>query len=90
MGFRNFNRSGFEAAHQSALKMFARIQKEIEDTKVNMNLEVTFKGFGKGRDAVFRALIGVEGYFVSQLVTKLTDRTPIKIGGTKSKKRRVL
>jgi small subunit ribosomal protein S11 len=53
-------------------------------------LEVFFKGFGQGRDALQKALATSEGDAVRPLVITVTDRTPIKIGGTRAKKMRRL
>jgi hypothetical protein len=37
------------------------------------DLEVVWKGFGQGRDAVYRTLMGGEGDGVRQLVRRVTD-----------------
>ncbi|KAG8900466.1 hypothetical protein FRC01_010128 [Tulasnella sp. 417] len=55
-----------------------------------MEIEVVFTGFGMGRDALFQALMTSEGNVVRPLITRMTDRTPIKIGGTRSSKARRL
>ncbi|KAG8951576.1 hypothetical protein FRC04_005863 [Tulasnella sp. 424] len=55
-----------------------------------MEVEVVFTGFGMGRDALFQALMTSEGNVARPLITRLTDRTPIKIGGTRSAKTRRL
>jgi len=52
--------------------------------------EVLFKGFGQGREAVFKALMTSEGDDVRPFVARVTDNTPIKIGGTRAKKTRRL
>ena len=44
----------------------------------------------RGREAVFRALQASEGESVRQMVLAMTDKTPIKIGGVRPKKRRML
>jgi len=51
---------------------------------------VLFSGFGQGRDAVFKALMTSEGDDVRPYVLRVTDNTPIKIGGTRAKKTRRL
>ncbi|KAG9050368.1 hypothetical protein FS837_005989 [Tulasnella sp. UAMH 9824] len=45
-----------------------------------MEIEVVFTGFGMGRDALFQALMTSEGNVARPLITRMTDRTPIKIG----------
>jgi len=52
--------------------------------------EFMFRGFGQGRDAVFKALMTSEGDDVRPFVNRVTDNTPIKIGGTRAKKTRRL
>jgi len=68
--------------------MFQKI-KAIQDAHP-LELELFFKGFGQGREAMHKALLTSEGDTVRQLVTRITDRTPIKIGGTRAKKTRRL
>jgi len=55
-----------------------------------MEVEVIFKGFGQGREALYQALMTSQGAIVRPLISRLTDRTPIKVGGTRSKKARRL
>ncbi|KIP07716.1 hypothetical protein PHLGIDRAFT_19117 [Phlebiopsis gigantea 11061_1 CR5-6] len=89
VGFKNKNRANPEAAHAAAMRIFARIAQEAEvKGRGNMVLEVKFRGFAKGREAVYKALLGAEGDSVRPLVNRLTDMTPIKIGGTRAKKAR--
>lgn len=88
VGFKNVQRSGYEAGYQCALKMFQNIAEERKTGPIS--LEILFKGFGQGREAVYRALMAAEGAEVRAIVKKFTDRTPIKIGGTRAKKRRIL
>lgn len=94
-GFKGVNRSGYEAGYQCAVRAFARV-KQLARESGGMGgvggprFEVLFKGFGKGREAVFKALMTSEGDDVRPFVTRVTDNTPIKIGGTRAKKRRRL
>ena len=53
-------------------------------------IELIFKGFGPGREAVVAALQTDRGSFVRRMIKRVTDATPIKIGGTRPKKRRML
>ncbi|PSR73452.1 hypothetical protein PHLCEN_2v10744 [Hermanssonia centrifuga] len=88
-GFKKGNRSSFEAAYQCAVKSFRVIHKELE-TVGKMRLHLFFNGFGVGRDALHRALMSTEGDLVRPLVNRLTDKSPIKVGGTRSMKARRL
>jgi len=89
VGFKKTNRASYEAGYQCAVRSFARI---LEQTKVtpNMKLEVFFTGFGQGRDAASKALLGVEGELLRPIIARVTDRTPLKIGGTRAPKARRL
>jgi len=58
-----------------------KIRKVEEPIK---SLEVVLKGFGKGREAVTKALLGAEGRFIRDRVTYVSDDTKLKFGGTRS------
>jgi small subunit ribosomal protein S11 len=90
-GFKGANRNGYEAGYQCAARLFKRIEQQLDTDFPNaaaypVRIEIFFKGFGKGRDAFLSALTMTEGERVRDRVERLTDRTPIKIGGTRSKK----
>ena len=99
-GFKGVNRSGYEAGYQCAVRAFARIKQLAEEEGGGVGVgagvvprarfEVIFKGFGQGRDAVFKALMTSEGDEVRPYVVRVTDNTPIKIGGTRARKTRRL
>ena len=104
-GFKGVNRSGYEAGYQCAVRAFARVKQLARESAAEMGggttvvagaggggarFEVLFKGFGKGREAVYKALMTSEGDDVRPFVTRVTDNTPIKIGGTRAKKTRRL
>jgi small subunit ribosomal protein S11 len=98
-GFKGVNRSGYEAGYQCAVRAFARInQLAQEEGSIGPGVgivsrarfEVLFSGFGQGRDAVFKALMTSEGDDVRPYIVRVTDNTPIKIGGTRAKKTRRL
>ncbi|KAK7061518.1 putative 37S ribosomal protein S18, mitochondrial [Favolaschia claudopus] len=94
-GFKKRNRSSYEAGYQCAVKMFENIEKEAKSYEANPeNFEKPFKidlfckGFGQGRDALFKALMTAQGDVVRNRIASVTDRTPLKIGGTRSRKRK--
>ncbi|CEQ39710.1 SPOSA6832_01261, partial [Sporobolomyces salmonicolor] len=101
-GYKGAARGTYDAAVEVALKMFQKVgdlldppvlsggQKKKAAGPKPTELEVIWKGFGQGRDAVFRTLMGAEGDKVRGLVRRVTDATPLKIGGTRAKKRRVV
>lgn len=43
-------------------------------------MEIVWKGFGQGRDAVFRTLMGGEGDKVRPLVSRVTDAVSLILG----------
>lgn len=102
LGFRKAQRSTFEAATKTALRMFDMIDgleegrdrkrkdgSRVTDPKVT-GIELIFKGYGQGRDAIVAALQTDRGKRVGALVRRVTDATPIKVGGTRPRKRRML
>ncbi|BGP46174.1 hypothetical protein JCM10450v2_002014 [Rhodotorula kratochvilovae] len=101
-GYKGAARGTYDAAVEVTLRMFKKIQDLVEPPVLAggqrskaagpppTELEIVWKGFGQGRDAVFRTLMGAEGDDVRRLVKRVTDATPLKVGGTRAKKRRVI
>ncbi|KAJ7179351.1 hypothetical protein C8R46DRAFT_637261 [Mycena filopes] len=87
-GFRKRNRSGYEAGYQCAVRMFAKIEEMGKAMPMSspMRIDLFCRGFGQGREALFKALTTAQGDFVREWIVSITDRTPIKIGGTRAKK----
>ncbi|KAF5393562.1 hypothetical protein D9757_000233 [Collybiopsis confluens] len=88
-GFKKGQRASYEAGYQCAVRMFRRIEQTAAQ-KGSISLALYFKGFGQGREAMQKALLTSEGVNVKGLIHIVGDRTQIKIGGTRSKKRRRL
>ena len=86
--FKGANRASYEAGYQSAVRIFKAI-KQLADEK-DFKVALFLKGFGQGREALKTALLAVEGENIRSLICSVTDRTPIKIGGTRAKKTRRL
>ena len=85
--FKKSQRSTYEAAHQAALKMFEKVLTYARENRVQ--LRISFNGLdGTGRDAVSSAITGPEGVEFRRLIVSIEDRTPLRIGGTRPKKRR--
>ncbi|WFD42426.1 hypothetical protein MPSI1_001070 [Malassezia psittaci] len=89
VGFKKAGRSGYEAGYRAAVRIFSRIAENQKRWRIN-SIEVLWNGFGQGREAVFRAMLANEGEQVRNLVKVMTDKTPIKVGGVRPKKRRML
>ncbi|KAK7470897.1 hypothetical protein VKT23_002313 [Stygiomarasmius scandens] len=87
-GFKSGQRATYEAGYQCSVKIFQKIQEVA--AKESIHVDLFFKGFGQGREAMQKALLTSEGEHIRPLVSSVVDRTPIKIGGTRSKKMRRL
>lgn len=86
-GFKGANRKSHEAGYQCAMHAFRRLEEVIKE-KGRISLVLHFAGFGKGRFAVEGVFLTSEGDKIRPLVLEVEDRTRIKIGGTRSKKKR--
>ncbi|KAJ6510041.1 mitochondrial ribosomal protein subunit S18 [Mycena vitilis] len=91
-GFRKRNRSSYEAGYQCAVRMFEKIEamaaEQQDPEKPPWKVDLFCKGFGQGREALFKALMTAQGDGLRNRVSSLTDRSPIRIGGTRSKKQK--
>ncbi|SCV69110.1 BQ2448_2130 [Microbotryum intermedium] len=102
-GYKGASRGTYDAAVEVSIKMFNKIRQLVDPVnapdagmrKKNAwpqptDIEVVWNGFGQGREAVFRTLMAGDGDGVRELVHRVTDATPLKVGGTRPKKRRVI
>ncbi|KAF2422361.1 translational machinery component, partial [Tothia fuscella] len=83
IGFRKAQRGSYDAGFQ----LTAYVMKMIQDRGLLSpigTLEVVIRGFGKGREAVVKALLGNEGRLLRGKVVKISDATRLKFGGTRS------
>jgi small subunit ribosomal protein S11 len=89
IGFRKAGRSGFDPAYQLSAHVMTQIQEKGHLMEIE-RLEIVFRGFGKGREAFTKVLLGNEGRFLRGLVVRVTDSTRLKFGGTRSRHERRL
>ncbi|KAJ6004258.1 hypothetical protein N7499_000327 [Penicillium canescens] len=89
IGFRKAGRSGFDPAYQLSAHVLSQIKEKGLLMEIK-RLEVVFRGFGKGREAFTKVLLGNEGRFIKGLVVRVTDSTRLKFGGTRSRHERRL
>lgn len=89
IGFRKAGRGSYDAAYQLAAFFMKKIQDQglLRDIT---RLEVALRGYGPGREAVTKVLLGSEGRMIRGKVVKVTDQTRLKFGGTRSPKPRRL
>lgn len=89
IGFRKSGRKHYDSAYQLASYVMGRMQEQGINAQIR-RLEVCLRGFGAGREAVTKALLGTEGRLIRGKVIRVTDATRLKFGGTRSKKPRRL
>lgn len=87
-GFKRGQRASYEAGYQCAVKIFKVIENIMAQPEKIVRISLCFKNFGMGREAMQKALMTSEGGNVRGLIDTVTDRTAIKIGGTRAKKAR--
>lgn len=85
-GFKGTRGSTPEAAYAAIMKVIAKVTAAAEQEE--FLLDIYLNGFGAGRSTLITTLASPEGDMLRPLLTRLTDRTPIKIGGTRAKKER--
>lgn len=83
IGFRKSGRGTYDAAFQLASYVLKQIQERglLRDI---VELEVVLRGFGSGREAVTKVLLGQEGRFIRPKIVAVTDATRLKFGGSRS------
>ncbi|KAJ7499160.1 hypothetical protein FB451DRAFT_1118085 [Mycena latifolia] len=86
--FKKRNRASYEAGYQCAVRMFEKIAETNSLAKGpnSLSIDLFLKGFGQGREALMKALMTAQGDVVRNRIVSITDRSPIKIGGTRAKK----
>jgi small subunit ribosomal protein S11 len=89
IGFKKAARGTYDSAYQLAAYMMSRIQDKGLLTEIRQ-MEVIFRGFGPGREAVSKVIMSSEGRNVRNKIKKLTDATRLKFGGTRSPRPRRL
>jgi small subunit ribosomal protein S11 len=84
IGFRKSRRKQYDAAYQLTVYVLERLYDAGWDRKIN-KMEVVLRGFGAGREAATKVLLGNEGSRLREKIVRVADATRIKFGGTKSK-----
>lgn len=89
LGFKHSNRKHYDSAYQLGAYVIDKLQQAGWHNKIH-KMEVILRGFGAGREAVTKVLLGNEGRLLREKIVKVTDSTRLKFGGTRSKKPRRL
>ncbi|KAL5344228.1 hypothetical protein ACLOAV_010798 [Pseudogymnoascus australis] len=83
LGFKHSQRKHYDTAFQLASYVFGRMRDTGLLPQIK-KLEVILRGFGQGREAVTKAILGVEGLPFRGKIVRVTDATRLKFGGTRS------
>ena len=89
LGLKNAQRKTYDAAYQLAAFVVDKLHQTGAVKKIH-KLEVILRGFGQGREAATKVLLGTEGKMLKPLICRVTDATRVKFGGTRSQKKRRL
>lgn len=89
LGFKKSGRKHYDSAYQLGALVIDKLQEKGLHNKIN-KLEVVLRGFGAGREAVTKVLMGNEGRLFRPKIVSVADSTRLKFGGTRSKKPRRL
>ena len=84
IGFKHAQRGSYDAAFQLASYAMSKMLEKGMVQQIK-SLELVMRGFGAGREAFQKALLSNEGRILKGLVTKVTDATRLKFGGTRSR-----
>ncbi|KAI8630602.1 hypothetical protein F5Y19DRAFT_51731 [Xylariaceae sp. FL1651] len=89
IGFKKSKRGTYDAAYQLCAYVLDKLNQGGWHRKITA-LEVVLRGFGAGREAATKVLLGNEGRLMRPHIRKVSDATRLKFGGTRSPKPRRL
>jgi small subunit ribosomal protein S11 len=89
LNFRKAARGSYDAAYQLAAFALKQI-KEKGMLRGVTKIDVILRGFGAGREAVTKVILGSEGREIRGRIHAVMDATRLKLGGPRSKKPRRL
>lgn len=89
IGFRKSKRGSYDAAYQLTAYAMDKLNQGGWH-KVIKSMEVVLRGFGSGREAATKILLGAEGKMIRDSIVMVADATRLKFGGTRSPKPRRL
>ncbi|KAK4449312.1 hypothetical protein QBC34DRAFT_405605 [Podospora aff. communis PSN243] len=89
LGFKKSGRGTFDAGYQVTAYVIDKLH-QMGEVKNIKKLEVAFRGFGQGREAAVKVLLGSEGKALKDKIIRVTDATRIKFGGTRGRNPRRL
>ncbi|KAI1426469.1 hypothetical protein F5Y12DRAFT_742313 [Xylaria sp. FL1777] len=83
LGFRKSKRGTYDAAYQLCAHILDKLNQGGWHHKIK-SLEIVLRGFGAGREAASKVLLGSEGRLLRPYIKKVSDDTKLKFGGTRS------
>jgi small subunit ribosomal protein S11 len=89
IGFRKAGRKHYDSAYQLGAYVINKMHQKNLVNQIK-KLEVVLRGFGPGREAVVKVLMGNEGKMLRPKIMRVSDSTRLKFGGTRSKRKRRL
>ncbi|KAI0841128.1 translational machinery component [Hypoxylon sp. FL0890] len=89
IGFKKSKRGTYDAAYQLLSYVIDKLHQGNWHNNINA-MEVVLRGFGHGREAAVKVLLGTEGRTLRDKIVKVSDATRLKFGGTRSRKPRRL
>ncbi|KAI1174668.1 hypothetical protein F4777DRAFT_372946 [Nemania sp. FL0916] len=89
IGFKKGKRGTYDAAYQLCAYVLDKLNQGGWHRKIK-SLEVVLRGFGQGREACTKILLGNEGRLLRPFINRVSDATRLKFGGVRSKKPRRL
>ncbi|KAI1417096.1 translational machinery component [Hypoxylon sp. FL1857] len=89
IGFKKSKRGTYDAAYQLTSYVIDKLHQGNWHKNITA-MEVVLRGFGQGREAATKVLLGMEGRLLRDKIVKVSDATRLKFGGTRSPKPRRL
>ncbi|KAI1467557.1 translational machinery component [Daldinia caldariorum] len=89
LAFKKAKRGTYDAAYQLTAYVIDKLHQGNWHKNITA-MEVVLRGFGQGREAATKVLLGTEGRMLRDKIVKVSDATRLKFGGTRSPKPRRL
>ncbi|KAI2467199.1 translational machinery component [Annulohypoxylon bovei var. microspora] len=89
IGFKKAKRGSYDAAYQLTSYVIDKLHQGNWHNNIT-TMEVILRGFGAGREAATKVLLGTEGRMLRNKIVMVSDATRLKFGGTRSRKQRRL
>ncbi|KAK3394484.1 hypothetical protein B0H63DRAFT_461058 [Podospora didyma] len=89
IGFKKSQRKHYDSAYQLGAYVVDKMH-QMGIVKDIHKLEIVLRGFGNGREAVTKVLLGTQGLSLRDKIVRVSDATRLKFGGTRSKAKRRL